>query len=372
MSILEERIAIEALDHRFGLEPGFPLGVEEELLLVDPRDGRLRADAERVIAAARPSSGWLSTEIFAAELELVTPVCRSIDEVAACLRSLLAEVHRAGAEVIGSGLHPTADPGAAQLSSSPRYNEVSDALRGLLRTPPAALHVHVGMPDPETAIRVSNGLRRHLPLLHSLSANSPFWYGRDSGLASARAAILRSYPRYGVPRWFRDWAEFSMVARELADAAGVPDYTYFWWDVRPHPRLGTVEVRAPDAQFSLERTLTLAALIHAVARMEAEVPSPPYHSRDAVGEACYQATRYGLDAKLLDDAGSRRPARALARGLLRRVAPFARELGCDAALGGVERILREGNGADLQRMVNARGGTHSVLTWLRSQRQARP
>jgi carboxylate-amine ligase len=252
----------------------------------------------------------------------------------------------------------------ARLSRSPRYRQVSDSLQGLLRSPPAALHVHVGMPDPETAIRAANGLRRHLPLILSLAANSPFWNGRDSGLASARTAVLRSYPRYGVPRWFRDWEDFCACARELTVAAAVPDYTYFWWDVRPHPQLGTVEIRAADAQFSVARTVALAALMHALARMAAESPPPPYQSRETIEAACYQASRYGLDARLPDDDGELVPARELARRVVERSLPYAVELAADAALGGVEEILLDGNGAEVQRRVQRRRGLEGLLAWL--------
>jgi carboxylate-amine ligase len=245
---------------------------------------------------------------------------------------------------------------------------VRSALGGLLRTPPAALHVHVGLSDPETAIRAANGIRRHLPLVHSLAANSPFWFGRDSGLASARVAILRSYPRYGIPRWFRDWEEFCRLATDLAHTAGVEDYTYFWWEVRPHPRLGTIEVRAPDAQLSLERTAAIAALIHALVRMEAEAPGVEVRSREAIEESCYQATRYGLDAMLPDEFGRLRPARELALETARAAAPFAAELGCAEELQGVERIVREGNGADLQRRIHRRRGMAGLLEWLVAQR----
>jgi carboxylate-amine ligase len=180
--------------------------------------------------------------------------------------------------------------------------------------------------------------------------------------------VLRSYPRYGVPRWFHDWEEFSLVARELAQAADVEDYTYFWWDVRPHPWLGTLEIRAPDAQPSAERTIALAALIHSLVRMDAELPSPPYHSRDAIEEACYQATRYGLEARIPDDAGRIRPARELAYATLRAALPYARELGCEAELELVEEIIKTGNGADLQRRVHAERGMNGLLEWLVTQR----
>jgi carboxylate-amine ligase len=369
VTVLEEPLATAPLPHRFGCRRPFQVGLEEELLLVDPVDRLLRPVAEPVIAAARPACGRLSSEIFASELELVSPVCRTVGGLGSCLSELEGAVRAVGATVLGAGLHPMARFGDAHLINSPRYARVSDALRGLLRTPPAALHVHVGMPDPETAIRVCNGVRHHLPLLHSLAANSPFWYGQDSGLASARAAILRSYPRYGAPRWFRDWTDFSFVARELAEAADVADYTYFWWEVRPHPRLGTIEVRAPDAQACRDRTLALAALIHALAGREAEAPPPTYQSRDAVEEACYQATRYGLEARLPDRTGRLRPARELARDLVAELRPYARELGCEAELTGIERIVSEGNGADLQRAVHRERGMSGLLEWLVDQRR---
>ena len=139
-----------------------------------------------------------------------------------------------------------------------------------MATPVGGLHIHVGMPDAETAIRAFNGLRRHLPLLQALAANSPFRHGRDTGLASAREVTLRGWPRSGAPRAMRDFEDFCATAGLLARAADVPDYTWFWWKLRPHPRLGTVEIRALDAQASLEDTAALVALTHCLARHAAE------------------------------------------------------------------------------------------------------
>jgi carboxylate-amine ligase len=167
-----------------------------------------------------------------------------------------------------------------------------------------------------------------------------------------------------VPRWFRDFEDFVRTTEELAEAAGVPDYTYVWWDVRPHPRFGTVEVRAPDAQFSLERALALAAFIHALARMEADAPPPAYQSRETIEEGCYQATRYGLDALLVGPEGGRLPARYLAREMMLRVAPYARELGCADAVADLDGVLRDGNGADVQRRVHRREGLDGLVRWL--------
>jgi carboxylate-amine ligase len=341
--------------HRFGSSADFSLGVEEELLVVDPATYRLKPDGPRLCATARPPRGRFTDEVFAAQLELVTPICADVHEANAALVQLRSAARTAGATLLAAGLHPSAPLGQALVNGGRRYAKVSAALAGILSTPACALQVHVGMPDPETAIRVANGMRRHVPLLRALAANSPFWAGADSGLASARSAIVRSYPRTEIPRPFRDWADFCATATELVSIAGVPDYTYIWWDIRPHPRLGTVEIRPADVQTSLESSIALTALIQALARLEAERPTPT-PSGEALAECSFQATRHGLHARLLADDGSRIPAPVLARHRLTEVLPLARELGCDAALAGIERILRTGNGADHQRAAFRRGG----------------
>jgi len=235
---------------------------------------------------------------------------------------------------------------------------------GLLVTPPCGLHVHVGMPDPETAIEVGNSLRYHLPLLQALTANSPFRQGEDSGLASSRAVVVSSYPRFEMPRAFEDYAEFRRVADQLIAAAGVADYTYLWWDVRPHPRLGTVEVRALDVQTEVKTNAAVAALIQALAAKEIDRPSRPGLCREALEESYYQAGRHGLQARLMVDDEVAAPATEVARRVLDEVQPYARQLGGEDALDEIERILREGNGADDQRRVHDVGGIEGLLAYL--------
>lgn len=349
-------------EHNFGSSEPLTIGVEEELLLVD--EGlRLRADAERVIAAVEAGlREGVSTEIFAAQIELKTGICGDADQATAELGALREGIRATGARLLGAGLHPDDETeGAAQLVAKDRYDVVKENLASLLNTPPSGLHVHVGMPDPETAVAVANAMRIHLPLLAALAANSPFREGADSGLASARAAVVRAYPRFEMPRGFRDYEEFLTVADQLIAAAGVEDYTYIWWDVRPHPRLGTVEVRGMDVQPGAAANCGLGALIQALAAREIEAPTTSDLHREALEESYYQATRLGLEARLMVASGEARPAREVAAAALAVVRPYAEELGGGGGLEEIDRILLDGNGAERQRAAHAEGGIEAVL-----------
>jgi glutamate---cysteine ligase / carboxylate-amine ligase len=230
----------------FGSGEPFTVGVEEELFLVDPVTGRQTNASAAVQKRLGRVEGTVERELHACQVELITDVCHSAGE--------------------------------AEITDKERYEHIRDLLGDAVATPVGGLHIHIGMPDAETAIRAFNGLRRHLPLLQALAANSPFRHGRDTGLASAREVTIRGWPRSGVPRAMRDYSDFRAMAQLLARAADVPDYTWFWWKLRPHPRLGTVEIRALDAQTSLEDTAGLVALAHCLARHAAEAdpePDPP-------------------------------------------------------------------------------------------------
>ena len=175
---------------------------------------------------------------------------------------------------------------------------------------------------------------------------------------------MRSYPRFQLPRQFRDYEEFCQVADQLIAAAGVDDYTYIWWDVRPHPQLGTVEVRAVDVQTGVRSSSAIAALIQAIAAKELDRPSAAGAYREALEESYFQAASHGLEASILFDEDDPAPARVVGQRVLDAVRPYARELGGDAALAEIERILREGNGADLQRGIEARAGVGGLVSEL--------
>ncbi len=350
--------------HRFGASPPLSLGVEEELLLVD-ESRQLVAASELVLdGVTGPAAQRVSAEIFADQIELKTGICLGAEAALAELREARQAIREAGFGLLGSGLHPADESGQASLIRKPRYEVVRKDLGDLLRTPPCGLHVHVGIPDAETAVRVANAFRLYLPVLQALSANSPFREGSDSGHASARTQVVRSYPRFQVPRQFRDYEDFCQVSDQLIAAAGVADYTYIWWDVRPHPRFGTVEVRAIDVQTDAAGSCAFAAMIQAIAAKELDRPTTPGLYREALEESYFQAASHGLEAEILFDAETPEPARAVARRVLDLVRPFARELGGEAPLEEIERILREGNGAEDQRRVHGDAGMSGLLDYL--------
>ncbi|HZO58633.1 MAG TPA: YbdK family carboxylate-amine ligase [Solirubrobacterales bacterium] len=347
------------------------LGLEEELLLVDADTHELAHVAEQVLAAVELPEALAAHEAFASEIELRTPVSRAVTAAAGALDSARSAARAAGATLMAAGLHPAARWGDVRMTDKPRYRSLDQTMRSLIRrTPECALHVHVGAPDAEAAIKMLNGLRLHLPLLQGLSANSPYWFGEDSGLASARFAIVRAYPRRGVPRFFHDWSEYAETVQATGEAGEFDDYTFIWWDTRIHPRLGTVEVREMDVQSSLEDAAALAALVQALAKQALESPPADPLPAEAVGESSFRASRDGLDATIRHD-GRMRPLRDVARSTVESVAGHARELGAEDALAGVERILSEGGGAARQRAAAQRGGLPELLAQLVRDTEAR-
>ncbi|HEX8067665.1 MAG TPA: YbdK family carboxylate-amine ligase [Thermoleophilaceae bacterium] len=349
------------MDHAFGTGAPFTVGIEEELMLVDPETHALAPVAARVLGEIASQDGFEAAhEVYAAQIELRSPPAATADGAVRALRAGRAAARAAGATLLGAGIHPAAELGDAPIVDADRYRRCVADMRGLMqRTPEAALHVHVGMPDPDAAIRAFNCLRAQLPLVQALAAGSPYWFGRDSGLASARFFLTRGYPARGVPPAFRDLGDYEEHLRSLAAGGGPDDYTLVWWDVRPHPRLGTVELRELDAQASLDDDAAIAALVRALAVEAAEGRAPDPPPREAIEWSAFRAARDGLDAEVLHD-GSPAPVREVARAVVGRL----RGTGSDPALDGVERILRDGGSADRQRAAHARGGMPALLAHL--------
>jgi carboxylate-amine ligase len=345
----------------FGSEKPFSVGVEEELFLVDPVTGRQVNASAAVLERLGPIEGTVERELHACQVELITDICASAGEAIGMLDGLRHAVVETGAGLLGSGTHPSASEGEAEITDKERYERIRDLLGDAVATPVGGLHIHVGMPDSETAIRAFNGLRRHLPLLQALAANSPFRHGRDTGLASAREVTIRGWPRSGVPRAMRDFSDFCAMARLLARAADVPDYTWFWWKLRPHPRLGTVEIRALDAQVSLRDTAGLVALVHCLARHAAEAEPEPDPPAEVLEEGSFRAARFGVHARLPDAEGRLQPVAELLEAALSLARAHARELNCAEELDGLPDLLSRGGGAGRQRAAYEIAGMDGLL-----------
>ena len=345
----------------FGSSDPFTVGVEEELFLVDPVTGRQANASAAVLERLGPVQGTVERELHACQVELITDVCRRAGEAVATLAGLRRAVLATGAGLLGSGTHPSAAEGEAEITDKRRYERIRELLGDAVATPVGGLHIHIGMPDAETAIRAFNGLRGHLPLLQALAANSPFRHGRDTGLASAREVTVRAWPRSGVPRAMRDFADFRAATRLLTRAADVPDYTWFWWKLRPHPRLGTVEVRALDAQASLEDTAALVALTHCLAREAALAEPQPDPPGEVLEEGVFRAARFGVQARLPDPDGRLRPVEELLEEALDLARTHAAELGCAEELERLPALLARGGGAGHQRSAYAIAGMDNLL-----------
>ncbi len=340
--------------------PRYTVGIEEELMILDSETLDLRS-AIGSILGEDPPAGQIKPELLESVLEISTEPCPNVAAAGAELRALRTLAREraaaAGLQIGASGTHPFARWEDQRVVSDDRYRGLIRSLGFVARQELVfGMHVHVGMADAEETIHVANSLRPHIPLLIALSANSPLWRGEPTGLMSSRVPIFRAFPRVGLPPRFGGWNDFEDRVATLVENGIIDDYTFLWYDVRPHPRLGTIEVRAMDSQTRVEHTLALAALVVALVKSLVEefqggaVAVDPHW--EILDENRWLAARHGLDAELLDAAGGgRRPARALTEELLEALVPHARALGCERELGDVEDLLSGGNGALRQQMV---------------------
>jgi len=346
------------MDHAFH-GPSYTIGLEEELMIVDGEGFDLVNAIESLLDDS--PDGEIKPELMESVLEIATNPCKNTAEAGPALRALRAHAGRAAAArglLIGAaGTHPFAMWEDQRIVARPRYRDLISALRFVARQELIfGLHVHVGVDDPEKAIHVANGIRVHVPVLLALSANSPFWRADRTGLMSTRTPIFRAFPRVGIPPAYKDWDHFCREVDFMVRSGTMEDYTYLWYDVRPHPRFGTVEIRVCDVQTRVEHTLALAALIQAMVKELCE----HYESGQQLADYPWQmldenkwlAARHGLDGELVDLPSSDRVAtKQLARRLLARLREHAQDLGSDGDLDGIEDLLLRGNGAARQMVV---------------------
>jgi carboxylate-amine ligase len=338
------------------------VGLEEEVMLVSPRTWLPASRCEDVLAAlpddlatcARAETHGSALELATAPHTTVGAATAQLADLRAGLADTLDELDLRAAV---AGTHPTARWEDIEVSPGARYQFVLASMRELARREPTfGLHVHVAVPSPEAALRALNALRLHVPVLLALSGNSPFWQGRDSGLASARTPAFQAFPRTGTARRFDDYADYVEAIDVLVRCDAIPEPTFLWWDARLQPAFGTVEVRVMDAQTRVEDAAALAALVQCLVRLEAERGEASWRAAEAdevVAENRFIAARDGMRACLIDPP-DRVPVRERLDALVRECEPVALALGCAGELARVP-ALADCPGAARQRAIGLEG-----------------
>ena len=347
----------------------YTVGAEEELMILDGETLGLAGESGRVLEALPEHlRARVTTETHAGALEIATGVHETAAAAADELRSLRLRVAASladlGLRAASAGTHPLALGLVTALSDEPRYRHLREKMGELTRREPTfGLHVHVGLPDPDAAIRTFDRMRIWIPLVIGLAANSPFWRARDSGLACSRTFVFDAFPRTGLPRAFGAYAAYAEAIGALIEARAIEDPSFIWWDLRLKPDLGTIEIRAMDAQRTVGDTAALIALVQCLVRRCAEDPAPCVDPPpEILAENRFLAMRDGPRARLIDGRERERLALILER-VLEDCRPHARELGCAGELAGVERLVL-GGGAAYQREAARLMGVEGVPTAL--------
>jgi len=322
------------IEQHFGQRSPYSVGVEEEVMILDAETLALAPAVEVLIGESQKLElpGRLKTELFASIVELNTDACDSVQEASAALHELrlaaagIAEMN--GLRIAASGTHPFSDPEQQEIASDPRYKEfVGFAGVSARRQGVSGLHVHVGMPSADRCYATLEAILPWLPLVLALSANSPYLAGRATGLASNRAEVLAQLPRAGAPPAFGSYGAWEAFVERLIGLGLADDYTRFWWDVRPHPRFGTLEVRMPDQPTSFDVSVAFSALLQALC---ASVGARPTRTADRgdYAQNRWSALRFGTAAQLIHpDGTSLVGVPELTDELFALVSPAAEELG---------------------------------------------
>jgi carboxylate-amine ligase len=360
------------LEHEFK-GPSFTVGVEEELMICDAETLDLAQGIEQILAALPGElPGKVKPELMQSVLEIATEPCADVAEAQGQLTTMRQVVRDVagglGMAIGAAGTHPSALYEDQLIVDRPRYRELAEELGWIAqRELIFGTHIHVGIDDAEKAIYVADGMRGYLPLLLGMSSNSPLWRGRQTGMMSSRTPVFRSFPRVGVPPYYGNWQIYSHRVEQMMRGGAIPDYTYLWWDVRPHPNFGTVELRVFDQQTRLEHTVGFAALaqslVHALAeRYEDGVPSRE-HPSELIDDNKVRAAMVGIEGKLIDfDRGVEVDAREMTLGVIEDLRPHARELGCEQELLSLHDLCENGTGARKQiDWLAAHGGVDGLM-----------
>jgi carboxylate-amine ligase len=365
------------MDVNYGSSSLYSLGVEEEFQLLNEDSYDLTSRFDEVLEAAGGDER-IKAELLQSTAEVATGVAATVPEAIAQARELRRSVRDAAAErdvlFASAGTHPFARYEHQDVTDQERYRELIESMQWVAeRELIFGLHVHVGLASAQQAIAVANALRTWLPELLALSANSPFWHGRDTGLSSTRSKVFDAFPRSGLPPAFSSFEEFELLVDRGVRTNSFADYTYIWWDLRPHPKLGTIEIRVCDGQTRIESVAAIVALVQSLTATLAERyerdGSLPIQPVTLIGENKWRAARYGLDADLVDlEHDTERPAREALAALVDLGRAAAIRLGCSAELDEVARLLERDTGAAEQRRVHEETGSLlAVAQWLAEQ-----
>src|SRR6266498_2278433 len=337
----------------------FTLGIEEEFAIIDPETRELRSHIQEILEGGKVTlKEQIKPEMHQSVVELGTEICQSIVDARVHvieLRSRLAELAgRSGLKIASVGTHPFSHWRDQLITQGERYQEIVKDMQQLARANLIfGLHVHVGIPDRQSAIHVMNQARYFLPHIYALSANSPFWVGQDTGLKGYRLKVFERFPRTGIPDAFESLSEYEDYCKLLVKTGCVDNAKKIWWDIRLHPFFDTLEVRVCDAQTRVDDTLAIAALIQAVIaklfKLLRQNTTFRIYRRRLLDENRWRAARYGIDGKLIDfGKESEVEERSLLNELLEFIASEADELGTHREMAHIQRIMREGTGADRQ------------------------
>ncbi len=335
------------------------LGVEIELNLVDARTMALRSAIADVLAAIpAEEKAAIKPELLQCYLEINTGVCRDVDEVGRDLAAKVEVVRQAAARndvmIYWSGTHPFSKWQDQNVTPNDRYLALIDLLQETARRLVTfGLHVHVGVDSGDKAIMICDRIMQHLPVLLALSANSPFWQARDTGLHSQRVKVMETLPTAGLPPLMRNWSEYTWLLNHMVETGFIKTIREIWWDVRPHHNFGTVEVRICDMPPTLRHVLGLTALIQClVFDLSQEIDRGTYQydcHPFMVRQNKWRACRYGMEAALVDpNTFQSIPARKVVHALVDRLADRAEELGCSRHLQDVHHLVEEPTGASRQ------------------------
>lgn len=356
------------------LEP--TLGVELELQILDRETGDLGPGAVRILkACAEENLSGVSAELMQSMIEVKTGICRNVREVQQEMFPILRRVRNIagslGFDLGLSGTHPFHRTSGSVLFPAERYERIFDRLAWLTyQRVVFGLHVHVGVPSGDLALGVTSMLVQYLPHLLALSANSPFWQGVDTGLASARAALYRLLPHAGVPRYFSKWKEFRTFCHVMQDCKAMASFKDIYWDIRPRPDFGTIEFRICDTPASLEVMLGIVALTRClvISALRLLEERPQLRRGDMrrhwiAIENKWLATRHGPDAMYIrTPAGKRRALAHDLAELIDRLMPIARESDDHVYLAALQPIPRFESGAARQRRLYRESGNWKALT----------